>query len=127
MLRTLSREIRDVVLEACRSQSLEALSQVAEEADEDTIFAIDKVSEQVLVSSLERRAAAFGGCVLVAEGIGQGELCLPRTLPPAEARWRVIIDPIDGTRSIMYQKRSAWVLAAVAPNHGPETSLRHVV
>jgi hypothetical protein len=27
----------------------------------------------------------------------------------------------------MYQKRSAWFLAAVAPNHGADTSLRHVL
>jgi len=45
----------------------------------------------------------------------------------ASADWVIIIDPIDGTRGLMYQKRSAWVLTAVAPNRGPDTSLRDVV
>jgi hypothetical protein len=38
----------------------------------------------------------------------------------------VIVDPIDGTREIMYQKRSAWVLTGVAPNFGDETRIRHI-
>jgi len=42
----------------------------------------------------------------------------------ADARYRVIVDPIDGTRGLMYDKRSAWILTGVAPNRGPTTSLR---
>jgi hypothetical protein len=38
----------------------------------------------------------------------------------------VIVDPIDGTRGLMYQKRSAWVLTGVAPNRGPETNLQDI-
>ena len=38
----------------------------------------------------------------------------------------IIVDPIDGTRGLMYQKRSAWILTAVAPNRGPATSLRDI-
>jgi fructose-1,6-bisphosphatase/inositol monophosphatase family enzyme len=33
------------------------------------------------------------------------------------------MDPIDGTRGLMYDKRSAWALAAVAPNKGAATRL----
>src|SRR5439155_6144100 len=36
-------------------------------------------------------------------------------------------DPIDGTREIMYQKRSAWILTGVAPNLGPQTALNDIV
>jgi hypothetical protein len=36
------------------------------------------------------------------------------------------MDPIDGTRGLMYQKRSAWILTGVAPNRGPETSLADI-
>jgi len=43
-----------------------------------------------------------------------------------EAVWRIIIDPIDGTRGLMYQKRSAWVLTGVARNRGPDTSLEDI-
>jgi len=38
--------------------------------------------------------------------------------------WTVIVDTIDGTRGLMYDKRPAWCLAAVAPLGG---SLRDVV
>jgi hypothetical protein len=30
----------------------------------------------------------------------------------------MIVDPIDGTRNIMYNKRSAWILSGIAPNTG---------
>jgi hypothetical protein len=39
----------------------------------------------------------------------------------------VLIDPIDGTRGLMYQKRSAWILTGVAPNRGASTRLRDIV
>ena len=35
-------------------------------------------------------------------------------------------DPIDGTRCLMYQKRSAWILTGVAPDRGEVTSLADV-
>ena len=44
-----------------------------------------------------------------------------------DAAWRIIVDPIDGTRGLMYQKRSAWILTGVAPNRGSSTSLRDIV
>ena len=37
------------------------------------------------------------------------------------ARWTIIVDPIDGTRGLMYQKRPAWILTGVAPGPGPRT------
>jgi hypothetical protein len=64
--------------------------------------------------------------VLIAEGIPGGQLILPREATEAEALWRVIVDPIDGTRGLMYQKRGAWILTGVAPNRGPETSLQDI-
>ncbi len=38
--------------------------------------------------------------------------------------WTVIVDTIDGTRGLMYDKRAAWCLAAAAPHGG---SLRDIV
>ena len=38
--------------------------------------------------------------------------------------WTVIVDTIDGTRGLMYDKRPAWCLAAAAPRGG---SLRDIV
>ena len=39
---------------------------------------------------------------------------------------KVVFKISDQTRGIMYQKRRAWILTGVAPNHGPETNLTHI-
>ena len=36
-------------------------------------------------------------------------------------RWVIIVDPIDGTRGLMYQKRPAWILTGVARRTRPVT------
>jgi fructose-1,6-bisphosphatase/inositol monophosphatase family enzyme len=91
----------------------------------DTIYAIDRVSEQVLVTGLEE-IAEQESLILVAEGSAEQGLALPRGTPEAECRWRVLMDPLDGTRGLMYQKRSGWILTGVAPNRGPDTRLRDI-
>jgi fructose-1,6-bisphosphatase/inositol monophosphatase family enzyme len=126
LLQTLQREIREQVVAACSRESVADLSSVAGEGPGDTIYRIDEVSEAVLVERLGAAAADLGGIVLVAEGVQEGELVLPRGHGETP-RWRVIVDPIDGTRGLMYQKRSAWVLAAAAPNRGARTSSRDIV
>jgi fructose-1,6-bisphosphatase/inositol monophosphatase family enzyme len=126
LLRDVQRAIRDAVVDACERQSLGELGGVAEDGPGDTIYRIDKVSEALLVERLNAAAGAIGGVVLVAEGLPGGELALPRGSQPTGA-WRFIIDPIDGTRGIMYQKRSAWVLGAIAPNRGQQTRLSDIV
>lgn len=127
MVQRLHRRIRADVVAACRAQAEEALSAVAGDAGGDTLYAIDRVTDEVLLSELGREAAALGGIVLVAEGLEQGFVVLPEGLDEASARYRVIVDPIDGTRGLMYQKRSAWVLTGVAPNRGPDTKLSDLV
>jgi fructose-1,6-bisphosphatase/inositol monophosphatase family enzyme len=126
LLRDLQRAIRSAVVDACERQSSLELGAVAEDGPGDTIYQIDKVSEALLLEWLEPEAGQLGGVVLVAEGLPGGELVLPRGRSKPCA-WRFIVDPIDGTRGIMYQKRSAWVLAAVAPNRGEETRLGDIV
>jgi fructose-1,6-bisphosphatase/inositol monophosphatase family enzyme len=112
-------------VEACQRQSTEQLSAVAAEESSDTIYRIDRVSEAVLVSGLEE-VARRDPLVLVAEGIGDGKRVLPHAAREEDCRWRIIVDPIDGTREIMYQKRSAWILTGVAPNMGDATRVRHI-
>jgi hypothetical protein len=51
----------------------------------------------------------------------------PRDAREQDCRWRLLVDPLDGTRGLMYQKRSAWVLTGVAPNRGAATRLSDVV
>jgi hypothetical protein len=64
--------------------------------------------------------------VLIAEGIKEGKAIMPNGANEKDAAWRIIVDPIDGTRGLMYQKRSAWILTGVAPNRGEETSLSDI-
>jgi fructose-1,6-bisphosphatase/inositol monophosphatase family enzyme len=116
LVRRLHERIRSAVVASFREQGVEALARVAGDAGGDTIYAVDRVSEEVLVEELEREAAGLGGLVLVAEGLEGGRLVLPRGGDERAARYVVIVDPIDGTRGLMYQKRSAWVLTGVAPN-----------
>lgn len=117
----LQRGIRAGVLDAFQGARAAELADVAEDAEGDTLYAVDKVGEAALVDALEAYAAELGGVVLIAEGVASGKLPLPRRTPESACRYRMLVDPIDGTRSIMYQKRSAWVLTGVAPNRGPHT------
>ena len=98
---------------------------VVEEA-EDTIYVVDCVSEEVLVDFFAREIAPQAPLVLIAEGVEGGKLVLSAGTREEDALWRVIVDPIDGTRGLMYQKRSAWILTGVAPNTGKHTSLSDI-
>jgi fructose-1,6-bisphosphatase/inositol monophosphatase family enzyme len=86
------------------------------------------VIEDVLIPVLHQYAGELGGIVLLAEGIGEDEhgIVFPSSYNHQTASIRVIIDPIDGTRAIMYNKRAAFFLAAAAPNHGDATRLSHI-
>jgi hypothetical protein len=122
----LHERIRDQVVSRCEHSSLEELASVSQDSHGDTIFAVDRVSEELLVEFFEREMAPFGPLVLIAEGLPEGQLVLPRGCAERKALWRILVDPIDGTRGLMYQKRSAWVLTGVAPNRGSSTTLQDI-
>jgi fructose-1,6-bisphosphatase/inositol monophosphatase family enzyme len=124
-IRRLHEQIRDRVVAECERASLEELSGIAADEEGDTIFAVDRVAESTIIEFFEREVAPTQSLVLIAEGL-PGGITLPRGIPESEARWRIIVDPIDGTRGLMYQKRSAWVLTGVAPNRGDETNLSDI-
>lgn len=118
--------IRTSVVDAFSAQSAGAMSDVADDGVGDTIYAVDRVSEETLVAGLEAIAQDEPLC-LVAEGLPPDGLVLPRGASENDCRWRLLVDPIDGTRGLMYQKRPAWILTGVAPNRGRETRLRDIV
>jgi hypothetical protein len=92
----------------------------------DTIYGMDRLVEPVITREIEAWPDHLKPLVVIAEGMGaEGRLRFGREDGPA--RYRVIIDPVDGTRGLMYDKRSAWFLGAVAPDLGEETSLANVV
>jgi fructose-1,6-bisphosphatase/inositol monophosphatase family enzyme len=88
---------------------------------------VDRVSEERIVEFFAHEVAPSAPLVLVAEGLEGGSVVLPQGASEDDAVWRIIVDPIDGTRGLMYQKRSAWILTGVAPNRGPATGLRDIV
>ncbi|HEU4995665.1 MAG TPA: hypothetical protein VFT29_12645 [Gemmatimonadaceae bacterium] len=126
-LLALHDRIRDAVLRACEQQSSADLSAVASDdtSPGDTIYAIDRVGEAALEEGLAE-IALTEPLVLVAEGLAGGKLVLPRGTSESGCRWRILMDPIDGTRGLMFQKRSAWILTGVAPNKGDHTRLRDI-
>jgi hypothetical protein len=103
--------------EQARSSSGEpALAVAVGEQGGDVIYALDRVAEEVVLPACAGWAADWDvPFVLVAEGLPDGQLMFPAGAPPDAARFVVIADPVDGTRGLMYSKRAAWSLAAVAP------------
>ena len=125
-LRSIHAAIRDAVVEACEHTAVELLAAPVAEEGGDTIFAIDRVSETVLLSKFARLAQSRP-FVLIAEGLGDtGRVVLPSDSSEESAELQIIVDPIDGTRGLMYQKRSAWILTGVASNRGDATTLADI-
>jgi len=125
-LRELHDRIRHAVVAATEARQTESLSEIHREEHDDTIYAIDVISEEILVPffcELGNRHTF----VLIAEGLASGGMVFPENCREADAEWRIIMDPIDGTRGLMVQKRSAWILTGVAPNRGSQTTLQDIV
>ena len=123
-VRALHDSVRNAVVDACARQATEQLAATAGDAG-DTIYAIDRVGEEALVRGLATLPGDEPVC-LIAEGLAE-PLLFPRGAREEDCRWRLLVDPLDGTRGLMYQKRSAWVLTGVAPNRGAATRLSDVV
>ena len=114
-IRAIHEAIRDRVVASCETRPGDELAEVVGDDAGDTLFAIDRVSEEVLLAEFEVLAKEWP-LLLVAEGLGQdGRRVLPEGTREDDVEIVVLVDPIDGTRGIMYQKRSAWVLTGVAP------------
>jgi len=127
---SIHERVRAAAVAACARAPTEQLAAVAADGSDaaggDTIYTIDRVGEDSVVQGLTELAREEPLC-LVAEGLPGDSLVLPRGAREEECRWRLLVDPIDGTRGLMYQKRSAWILTGVAPNRGAATRLRDIV
>ncbi|HEY3672511.1 MAG TPA: inositol monophosphatase family protein [Acidimicrobiia bacterium] len=111
LLCALGDHIRDVVIGA-RGIDMAA---IAGATAADTIFAIDRVADDTLLDWFE---VHWTNVEVVSEGLEE-PVVIGR-----DPEWTVIVDTIDGTRGLMYDKRPAWCLAAAAPRGG---TLRDVV
>ena len=97
--------IRHEVIPACEAElDRRAFGVVGDDAG-DTIFAIDRVSEAVLLDLFADLARDWP-CILIAEGLGTtGRRTLPEGTSENDTEIVLLVDPIDGTRGLMYQKR----------------------
>jgi fructose-1,6-bisphosphatase/inositol monophosphatase family enzyme len=91
------------------------MSALAGETQADTVYAVDRVADDALLVWFERH---WPNVRVVSEGLQEPVVI------GATPEWTVIVDTIDGTRGLMYDKRSGWCLAAAAP---PEGSLADIL
>jgi fructose-1,6-bisphosphatase/inositol monophosphatase family enzyme len=124
---TFQAQVRDVIIASRKSAGLHEVSHAT---SADTIYKIDTAVEPILDAFCAEWAKTTP-LVLVAEGAEnekgeEGLVIYPRGSREEDAKIRLIVDPIDGTRGIMYDKRAAWALAGVAPNKGNNTRLRDI-
>ena len=123
-LRVLQADIRAALRAHMQSQTAAVWSRTVRDDAGDTIFGIDVQVEEILIQHCQEwgKTQHF---VLVAEGLEPGGLQFGqpgRGGPP----FRLLVDPIDGTRGLMFDKRSAWCLMGAAPERGAATRLRDV-
>lgn len=124
LVRAFQREVRAHV--HARLASGDDAHAVAAESPGDTIYALDADVEPIVERFFRDTFAPQIPCTVVAEGVA-GDRPLAFGDPDAPDRVRVLIDPIDGTRGLMYDKRPGWVVTAVAPDRGDATRLSDVV
>lgn len=121
-LLALQNQILAAVKQAVASARVDELSRTVRDDTGDTIFGIDLDAESVLIPFCEEwgRSSSF---LLMAEGLDASG----QTFGTGEPEFRLIVDPIDGSRGLMHDKRSAWCLAAIATEHGNDTRMEHVI
>ncbi len=79
----------------------------------DVSYGLDRVADAVLLPWFEREWPATESVLVVSEGLDE-----PVLVGAGEPRWTCIVDTVDGTRGLMFDKRAAWSLAALAPAGG---------
>jgi hypothetical protein len=123
----LQNDVRAALM-AARTRGTRALARVAGVTVADTIYRIDRISERVILDWFEARWPKTWPVELVMEGIEDGRaVTFPRGTPVGLTRFKCILDPIDGTRGLMYDKRPGWMLTGLAPQRGPRTGLDDIV
>ena len=119
LLCQLGDHLRDVVLAARPLRSQLSLSDVAGRTTADTIYVLDKFGDDALLAWV---GAHWPEPVeVVAEGLDAAVV-----VGAGEPTWSLIVDVLDGTRGLMYDKRAGWVLAAAARREvgSPRPTLR---
>jgi fructose-1,6-bisphosphatase/inositol monophosphatase family enzyme len=127
LLCALQDHIRDTLV-AARSRSGRRFARIAGVTAADTIYHVDRLSERAILGWFARHWPKAWPVELVMEGIADGAVVtFPHGTDVARTKFKCILDPIDGTRGLMYDKRAAWSLAALAPQRGSRTHLGDIV
>src|SRR6185369_7557930 len=90
-LKHLHEIIRDKVVADCERLAIESLSSIAREEEGDTIYAVDRISEELLLDFFASEIAPATPLVLIAEGLRGGKLTLPKGTSESEALYRIIV------------------------------------
>ena len=123
----LQAHIRDTVI-AARERESRRFARVVGRTAADTIYHVDRLSEAAILAWFEAPWPRAWPVELVMEGLEEGgATTFPRGTPVARTQWKCILDPIDGTRGLMYDKRGAWILAGLAPQRGARTHVGDIV
>lgn len=111
IIREFQLEIVTTVVSGIKKYSND-LNLVINQGNGDFSYKIDSFAESK-IDGLGQKMVSLGYSVeITAEGIGKKKYLAGNNSTPDFA---VIIDPIDGTRGIMYDFRSAFVLTGIAP------------
>jgi hypothetical protein len=113
-LRTLAGRVRDAVMAGLRAESAEQLAQPAGLRGGDLIYHLDEHAEVALLAGCTEWGAEEP-FLLIAEGLEGGRRVFPPDAPAEALAFTLIVDPVDGTRGLMYGKRSAWALFGISP------------
>jgi fructose-1,6-bisphosphatase/inositol monophosphatase family enzyme len=100
---------------AARTAGDADLARVEGETTADTVYTLDRIADDALLGWFERH---WPGVEVVSEGLPAP------VIVGDDPEWTVIVDTVDGTRALMYDKRPGWSLASAAPHGG---TLRDVV
>jgi hypothetical protein len=116
----LGAHLRDLV-RAARDEGADLTAPVGR-TSADTIFGLDLVTDDALRDWFLDHWPRDEPVEVVSEGFERPEL-----IGSGDPVWTCIVDTIDGTRSLMYDKRAGWSLAAVAPRRTRRSRLGEVV
>jgi hypothetical protein len=126
LLCALQSDIRDTFVAARRKQSAK-FARVTAVTEADTIYYVDRLSEEAILAWFEKHWPRNAPVELVMEGLEGEPVTFPRGTLVGRTQWKCILDPIDGTRGVMYDKRPAFILAALAPQRGVRNHLGDLV
>lgn len=124
LLAKLGDHVQKRVLSSRETAAPGELAQIAHTTEADVIYAVDKVSEEAIEEWFHAHWPESEPVQLVMEGIEDHEtVTFPPQVPAEQIKWKCLMDPIDGTRNLMYDKRSAWVMIGLAPYRGDATKV----